>query len=97
VSDRSSPSIGLQGFGESDELEARPLDHLLEIEDELPIYHVVGGVERIERCLASRVKDLEHAELLPNLFIHMLGIPSRRTRKLFARQAARLLRSKDRA
>jgi len=69
------PSIGLQAFGESVELESRPRDHLLEIEDELPVDQVVGGIEGIERRLSSRMEDLEHVDLQPNLFIHTLGIP----------------------
>jgi hypothetical protein len=94
---RRANSRRLRDFGESLELEARPLDHLLEIDNKLPVNQVVGCVKRFERCLASSVKDREHADLLPNGFIHTLGIPSVRTRKLFARQAADLLRSKDQA
>ena len=66
---------GLQSLGVGLDLDARPLDHLLEICDELPVDELVGGVEGLEGCRARSVKDREHAELLPNRFIHTLGIP----------------------
>jgi hypothetical protein len=68
-------------FGDGLDLEAGPLDHLFEIGDELPVDGLVGGVEGLERWRAGSVKDREHAELLPNRFIHALGIPVARHTK----------------
>ena len=63
---------GLGDLREIFDLAPRPLDHLLEITEELSVDRIVRSVEGIKRCRARGVKNREHAELLPNRFIHAL-------------------------
>lgn len=50
-------------------LDARPLDHLLQIANELAIHRVVGSPERVQRRKASGMEDPKHAQLLKAAFV----------------------------
>jgi hypothetical protein len=49
--------------GEAFDLGPRPIDHLLEVGDELFVDRVVGGSESVERSRAGSVENAEHGEL----------------------------------
>jgi hypothetical protein len=49
--------------------DTRPLDHLLQIADELAIHRVVGSPESIQRRKASGVENPKHAQLLKAAFV----------------------------
>jgi len=59
----------LGGVGKSLKLDARSLDHLLQVDDELGIHRIVGSSEGVQRGRARGVEDPEHAQLLKAAFV----------------------------
>ena len=57
-------AVRLREVGKTLKLEARSLDHLLQVEHKLGIHRIVGSPEGIQRRQAGGVKDPEHAQLL---------------------------------
>ena len=58
--------------GEALDLTPRPLDHRLEVCDELFVDGVVGGAECIQSGAARAVQDPKHGEMPMSLLIHRL-------------------------
>lgn len=50
-------------------LDARPLDHLLQVEHKLAIHRIISSPERVQRCRAGSVENPEHAQLLKAAFV----------------------------
>jgi hypothetical protein len=62
-------AVRLREVGKTLKLEARSLDHLLQVEHKLGIHRIVGSPEGIQRRQAGGVKDPEHAQLLKAAFV----------------------------
>ena len=64
----------------------RPLDHLLQIDDELVVNWVVGGSESVEGGSAGSVKNPEHREMFVGVSRHLgRGMPGARFLELDSR------------
>jgi hypothetical protein len=61
------PALG--GFGETLKLDARSLNHPLQVEHKLGIHGIVGSSEGVQRCRAGGVEDPNHAQLLKGDFV----------------------------
>jgi hypothetical protein len=59
----------LGGFDETLKLDARSLNHLLQVDDELGIHGILGSSEDVQRRRAGRVEDPEHAQWLKSVFV----------------------------
>ncbi len=69
VAGNSLPPVRLGGAGKTLKLDARTLDHLLQVDHELAIHRVVCSSEGIQSRKARGVEDPEHAQLLKAAFV----------------------------